>query len=312
MKKYRRPLIYLTIIFLLLGSVWFYVTRLMPRPVGSGPAGPAVDRGAFDHTWSTRKVLLLGVGDSITAGFGVPMEQTYFRMLVENPPGDDPALKNINLSAVLPHLEAKNIAISGSTSLSHLEILQDRLEKQPDVFGLVVMTSGGNDLIHNYGRTKPREGAMYGATFEEAEPWIANFDKRLDDMLDLIEEKFPGGCAIFLADIYDPSDSAGEAKLVGLPAWPEGLKIHAAYNEIIHRAAEKRKAVHLVPLHDLFLGHGLQCIFPWNPHYCSKDPHYWYAGNLEDPNARGYDAVRRQFLIEIAKQAKTIGEIKSN
>ena len=309
MKKYRRLLIYLSLVVLVLGCAWFYITRLMPRPVGSGQAGPAVDRKAFAKTWTERKVLLLGVGDSITAGFGVPMEQTYFKMLVKNPPGDDASVQGINLSAVLPNLEANNIAISGSTSLDHLEILKESLKTQPtDVFGLVVMTSGGNDLIHNYGRSKPREGAMYGATFTEAKPWIANYEKRLGEMLDGIEEKFPGGCAIFLGDIYDPTDGVGEAKIVGLPAWPDGLQIHQAYNEVIHRTAEKHKAVHLVPLHELFLGHGLNCIYPWNPHYCSKDPHYWYGENLEDPNIRGYDAVRRQFLIEIAKQAKTIAE----
>ncbi|HUT13256.1 MAG TPA: hypothetical protein VMY42_22395 [Thermoguttaceae bacterium] len=32
-----------------------------------------------------------------------------------------------------------------------------------------------------------------------------------------------------------------------------------------------------------------------------EDPHYWYAQNLEDPNVRGYDAIRRLFLIEMAK-----------
>ena len=309
MKRHRRLLSYVLVCGLLLVCGWFYVTRLMPRPIGSGPAGPAVDREAFAKKWTDRKVLLLGVGDSITAGFGVPMEQTYFQMLLRNPPGDDSSIAGINLSAVLPHLEAKNIALSGSTSLAHLEILETRLEEQPaDVFGLVVMSSGGNDLIHNYGRTKAREGAMYGATFDEARPWIANYEKRLSEMLDVIAEKFPGGCEIFLADIYDPTDGVGEAKILGFPAWPDGLKIHRAYNEIIHGAAETRKSVHLVPLHELFLGHGLNCIYPWNPHYCSRDPHYWYGGNLEDPNVRGYDAVRRQFLLEIAKQAKTIAE----
>jgi hypothetical protein len=170
------------------------------------------------------------------------------------------------------------------------------------------MTSGGNDLIHNYGRSKPREGAMYGATFAEAEPWIENYEKRLIAMLDLIEKQFPGGCAIFLGDIYDPTDGVGEAKIMGLPAWPDGLKIHQAYNAVIHRAAKQQPSVHLVPLHALFLGHGLNCIYPWNPNYRSTDPHYWYGENLEDPNARGYDAVRREFLIEIAKQAKTLAE----
>jgi hypothetical protein len=28
---------------------------------------------------------------------------------------------------------------------------------------------------------------------------------------------------------------------------------------------------------------------------------YWYGANLEDPNDRGYDAVRRLFLIETVK-----------
>ena len=35
-------------------------------------------------------------------------------------------------------------------------------------------------------------------------------------------------------------------------------------------------------------------------------PHYWYAENLEDPNVRGYDAIRRLFLIEIAKVAEEL------
>ena len=57
------------------------------------------------------------------------------------------------------------MALSGSTSIMHLDIDPRSVETQDaDTFGLVVMTSGGNDLIHNYGRTPPREGAMYGAT----------------------------------------------------------------------------------------------------------------------------------------------------
>jgi hypothetical protein len=31
------------------------------------------------------------------------------------------------------------------------------------------------------------------------------------------------------------------------------------------------------------------------------------SGNLEDPNARGYDAVRRLYLLEIVKVAKELG-----
>ena len=31
------------------------------------------------------------------------------------------------------------------------------------------------------------------------------------------------------------------------------------------------------------------------------DPHYWFYVNLEDPNERGYDVIRRLFLNEIVE-----------
>ena len=35
--------------------------------------------------------------------------------------------------------------------------------------------------------------------------------------------------------------------------------------------------------------------------YRAEDPHYWYAPNIEDPHNRGYDAIRRLFLLELIK-----------
>jgi lysophospholipase L1-like esterase len=306
MRKLRLPAL-LLIGALLIAGAWIYRNRLAPKPMGSGPAGPSVSRESFAGAWTDRKVLLLGVGDSVTAGFGVPADRTYFKMLSQNPSGDDLSVQGINLSAVLPNLTVRNIAMSGSTSITHLDIVQERLDAQPpNVFGLVVMTSGGNDIIHNYGRSAPREGAMYGATLEQARPWIANYESRLNQIIDIIEQRFPGGCMIFLADIYDPSDGVGDAQNAGLPAWPDGVAIHKAYNDVIYRTAEKHKTIHVVPMYEMFLGHGIHCTESSFVHYRSDDPYYWYAENLEDPNMRGYDAVRRLFLIEIAKQAKNI------
>jgi len=48
-------------------------------------------------------------------------------------------------------------------------------------------------------------------------------------------------------------------------------------------------------------GHGIYCRQFWREHYRADDPHHWYGDNLEDPNHRGYDAIRRRFLIEIVK-----------
>ena len=145
---------------------------------------------------------------------------------------------------------------------------------------------------------------MYGATLEEAQPWIESFEKRLGDILDLIASRFPGGCQVFLADIYDPTDGVGDAPAARLP---DGLQILAAYNDILHRAAAERENVHAVPLHETFLGHGVHCAQPWRKHYRRDDPTYGYGVNLEDPNVRGYDAARRVFLIEMAKVAGELG-----
>lgn len=293
---------------LLAGSVLFYRAYWMARPMGEGPAGPAVPREPFAKVWTERKVLLLGVGDSITAGFGVPQSHSLLGRIAQNPDDEWPDMQGISLAKVLPNLEVRNIAISGSTSLEHRERLEGFPVQGPDVLGVVVMTSGGNDLIHDYGRSPPREGAMYGATLDEAQPWIANFETRLAECLDLLDARFPGGCHVFLADIYDPTDGVGDAPAAGLPPWPGGLAIHAAYNEVIHRVAGARPNVHVVPLYETFLGHGVHCRQFWRRHYRAEDPCYWYGFNLEDPNIRGYDAARRVFLMEMGRVAERLSE----
>jgi hypothetical protein len=143
---------------------------------------------------------------------------------------------------------------------------------------------------------------MYGATLKQAEPWIDGFRQRLNQMLDLVAERFPGGCEIYLADIYDPTDGAGDAPSVFLPHWPDGLAIHARYNRVIAECAEARSHVHTVPLHATFLGHGSHCRQFWRSTYDRGDPFYWYFHNIEDPNDRGYDAIRRVFLNAIVAQ----------
>jgi lysophospholipase L1-like esterase len=303
--KYRsRRLWFIIVIGLtLIGVVWAYIETHYRLPEGTGPAGPAVAGEPFDRPWTNRPILLLGIGDSVTAGFGARKGYSYLDRLVMNPSDEFEDMNGRSLSRVLPKLTVRNIAVSGSNSLQHLQTVLDKLEVQPkDVFGLVVMTSGGNDLIHWYGRTPPREGAMYGATLEQAKPWIANFEDRLNEMFKLLNSRFPGDCMIFIADIYDPSDGYGDPESASLPKWPDAMSVHAEYNEAIKRAAKKHSNVRIVPVHSEFMGHGIHCRKFWRKTYRSSDPHYWYAWNLEDPNERGYDAIRRVFLNEIVKE----------
>jgi len=200
--------------------------------------------------------------------------------------------------------------MSGSTSFEHMEKELPRLKTAAsNISGIVVITTGGNDIIHNYGRTPPRDQAMYGATLEQARPWIENFERRLSSMIGEINARFPGGCQIFLANIYDPTDGVGDVQHAGLPVWKDAMRILDAYNDIVRRCAEKYTNVHLVDLRGAFLGHGIHCTQFWSSHYDMKDPHYWFHENLEDPNERGYDAIRRLFLIEIARSGNAIDPI---
>lgn len=145
-------------LLLVLGGLLFFRAFWMERPEGSGPAGPVVPREAFARLWTTRPVLLLGLGDSVTAGFGASPGHSYFDRLVQNPPDEWPEMRGLSLRAVLPNLRVLNRSVSGSTSLHHLAMQVRGLNRaDPKTLGLVVMTTGGNDIIHNYGRTPPRK-----------------------------------------------------------------------------------------------------------------------------------------------------------
>ena len=284
-----------------------YLFFQLARPIGHGPAGPLIQREVFSSAWTSRKVLLLGLGDSVTAGFGARKGLSYFDRLTTNPADDFPEMQGINLGAVFPNFQSTNLAVSGSTSM---EVLSSQLNFLPtnsaDVFGVVVMTTGGNDLIHNYGRTPPRAEAMYGATLDEAKPWVADFGRRLDTVFNQIKNHFPGGCEIYLATIFDPTDGVGDSERAGLPVWKDSMAVLAACNAAIQHATNDFPEVHVVDAHEAFLGHGIHCTQFWRPNHDRRDPHYWFYFNLEDPNERGYDVIRRLFLNEMAKNRNRI------
>jgi lysophospholipase L1-like esterase len=299
--KSKRILVFLLAGLVVIGGTAAGLFFRFARPLGSGPAGPKVEPSQFSAPWTTRRVLLVGLGDSVTAGFGARRGYSYFDRLANNPADDAADLRGICLATVLPNLQLTNLAMSASTSSEVLSWQLPRLPTNaPEVFGLIVMTTGGNDLIHNYGRTPPREEAMYGATVAEARPWVDHFSRRLAAILAQVESRFPGGCEILLANIFDPTDGVADAERAGLPPWKDSGPVLALYNAAIHHTAELDPHVRVVDVHQAFLGHGIHCTQFWRRHFDWRDPHYWLFDNLEDPNERGYDAVRRLFLLEMA------------
>lgn len=308
-KPKRRRMLYVLLVLaaIVIPGTLGYLEYGLARPVGSGPAGPEVDASAFVRTWTDDPVRVVGIGDSITAGLGAKSpSHTSFNRTIVNPKDEFAEMQGVCLSAVLPNLQHENFAISGSESSTHREVIRDTLPVCSDAFGIVLMTSGGNDLIHSYGRSAPRECAMYGATLSQALPWIESFQKRLEEMFDEITLKFPVGCEIYIGDIYDPTDGVGDAPSIFLPDWPDGLAIHAKYNGVIREVAQARDHVFVVPLHETFLGHGSHCRQFWRQHYDKEDPHYWFFTNIEDPNDRGYDAIRRVFLNSIVENSQLL------
>ena len=301
-QRSRRILFVLGVFLLVPGYFawqWHFWWR---RPPGMGEVGITIRREAFSNVWTEREVLLVGLGDSVTAGFGASPGKSYFERLVKNPPDEFPELREINLSKVLPRIRATNLSVSGSTSLHHARTQVGKVPRQGNnVLGLVVFTTGGNDLIHAYGKAPPVEGAMFGATAAQARPWRENVSRRLAEMVATVTNRFPGGCHVFLANIYDPTDGLGDVEKAGLPPWPDGLLIHREYNQTIADYVSRHGNVHLVDIHSAFMGHGIHCTQFWRSCYQRTDPHYWFHPNLEDPNDRGYDALRRLFLNAISE-----------
>lgn len=292
------------VLVLMCVMLWYYMQGRFIHPVGSGPAGPSVSKTPFSHTWSTGRIVFLGLGDSITSGYGASTGHSYFDLLVKNDDAKYPEMRGIDLSHVYPNLQPSNEAQPYTTSEEHLNDQIQYMTKYPsDTKGIVVITTGGNDLIHDYGRSAPTDGAMYGCTYQQAQEWKENYRGRLKKIVEGISKQFPGGCEIFLGNVYDPTDGVGDIQNAHLllPKWKDAEGSLKLMNQAIAETAEQYPNVHLVDIRSTFLGHGIHCRSRHNPNYRRDDPYYWYFSNLEDPNDRGYDALRRIFLLEMAK-----------
>ncbi|MHC4232242.1 MAG: SGNH/GDSL hydrolase family protein [Planctomycetota bacterium] len=295
-------LIFLIILLSVGYAGWRAYGALRSRPFGSGPAGPAVAAAPFENAWSEKEIVFLGVGDSITRGYGASDGLTYFDLLMRNNAPAYPDMQGKDLSSVFPKLEARNIAVDYTISQQHID---QQLVKVPQhdesASGVIVLTSGGNDLIHDYGRSEPRHDAMYGCTYKQGKEWCEMLKGRLDTLLTGLMERFPGGCDIFFSNIFDPTDGVGDPQTVMMNRWPACVKVLGLANEKIAELCEKYPNVHLVDIHSEFLGHGIHCDEFWRKHYRKDDPHFWYAPILEDPNIRGHDAIRRVYLNEMIR-----------
>lgn len=306
------------ILALVCALMWYMMRGRFLHPTGNGPAGPAVSGTPFKHVWSNEKFILIGFGDSITSGYGASPGHDYFDLLAKNDDSNYREMQGRDLKRVFPNLTSIDYAEPYTTSEEHLrDQIQDLRPQPKNVKGIVVISTGGNDIIHDYGKSTPRDGAMYGCTYEEALKWKGSFSSRLRKIIEGINKSFPGGCDIFMANVYDPTDGVGDLQNAHLllPRWRDGVPVLGLFNKVIADTAACYPNVHLVDIHAAFLGHGIHCRDRRNPNYRADDPNYWYFENLEDPNDRGYDALRRVFLrrmIEIHRPKYAFGKQASD
>ena len=61
---------------------------------------------------------------------------------------------------------------------------------------------------------------------------------------------------IVVATVYDPSDGSGDAGRLGLPPWPQALRLLAELNRALRALATEHRAL-VADVHARFLGHGL-------------------------------------------------------
>ena len=190
-----------------IGAGLYYCHLFLHHPEGHGPVNIPMR-----ESWGkpdTNEIWLVGLGDSVTAEFGASPGKSYWdRLLTGN--DDDPGANGKCLKQLFPNLMTTNLSQSGSTSLQHEKNQLPRVPRDGLRKGIVLITTGGNDLIHSYGKAPPKEGAMYGATWDQAQPWIESFGRRLDRIVSELNARFPKGLDIFVTTIYDPSDGTGD------------------------------------------------------------------------------------------------------
>jgi lysophospholipase L1-like esterase len=228
------------------------------QPAGDDVVDPAPDARPGDPASDAAPAPLLDdpalvivVGDSLAAGYDAagnngPGGQGYARQVAND----------------LPGVAFRDLAESGATSADAAARVRGAVGSLPAVDGdvLVLINVGGNDFNDEVAVMISPELTAQAA---------AELRGNLADIVGQLRGKY-GDRAIFLIDdIHDPTDGTGSVPAgfdegfcatlsnpVLQPAAGVALDNLATFNAAI-AAEAAAQAAHLVPLHDHFLGHGM-------------------------------------------------------
>lgn len=183
-----------------------------------------------------------------------------------------PAFQGLDLREKNPRLQFHNLTKTGwmlPDLLSKVETLKGSSEPT-----LIMVSAGGNDLLHAYAEMKP------------IEPALDNVQKQMEELKAKLKHLYPNQ-VIRILNTYDPTDGTGlfqSGRHV-----PEGPEALAALNSMLRDVAGSD----LVDIHRHFLGHGIRHADPQFHHHDPDDPSGWFKMDIE-PNPRGAHEVRRK------------------
>ncbi len=244
---------------------------------GLGGVGGTTPSSGVPTTFGT----YIELGDSISDGGG--KGPFFYDLLYQNDDAKYPAWAGKDLKTrfnVQKHVHGSK---GGATS-QNMKAQVDALPSDLPGPVFVSVTIGGNDM------QKYALDILQGKDEQDKAAFRQNLAKYLDALK--APGRFGDGVEVFVfaADIYDPSDGAGDFKnycggvLGAFPITPtDGF--WAAWNGIVTEETTQR-GYQVLPLHATFMGHGISH---------TADGTGWFVADCIHPNTVGHNEIRKMY-----------------
>jgi lysophospholipase L1-like esterase len=240
--------------------------------------------------WGQDPVVYAALGDSMSIDdYAGGPGRGAASLLWRNRDDDFPAWAGRDLTTRDPTARLVLLASDGATSTTVAGEQLGRLRRLERTPTLATVTMGGNDLLAAYGDATAARRAIRTV--------VDNGRLVLASLWALMGPEAP----IVVATVYDPSDGSGDAGRLGLPPWPEALKLLAELNRALRALAEDHQAL-VADVCARFLGHGLATGNPAQSAARPLDRDLWYCGLIE-PNTWGASEIRAALWATLEQAA---------
>lgn len=202
-------------------------------------------------------------------------------LLFRNRDDDFPQWRGRELRSDQPNATFDLLATDGATTGTLLDVQVPRVAALGIRPSVATLTIGGNDILSAYGDTRAARHTIDRVT--------ASVSRALSALRPLLAP----GARLAVGTVYDPSDGTSEASRLGLPPWPDAVRVIAELNEALRQVAAEHGAA-VAEIHAHFLGHGVLAGDASRPDPRPAQRALWFC-NVIEPNAWGASGVREAF-----------------